>query len=153
MTKRKRSKYIQDIYSAIRQANEILGENKIDINETAFAPDKVLKRAEEKKKCEKTFKRRKSKLHRLVNKLQIWDYSYTESIILELVKLNCEYYGNPEIVELATDSDGYKDLKSATEKLNMLAEDIKCATSSAEESEKRKEFYSVLGEYIERFWE
>ncbi|MBP5467570.1 MAG: hypothetical protein J6Y43_08435, partial [Clostridia bacterium] len=133
--------------------NEIAGEDAIDINETAFAPDKVLKRADEKLKWKKTFTRRKNKLHRLVNKLKIWDYSFTERIIIELVKINCEYYGNPDIVEFATDSDDYKELKAATEKLLMLADKIKDATTSDEEHENRKEFYTTLAKYIEWFWE
>ena len=98
----------KDIYQSINEVNEMLGENAIDVNETAFAPDKVLKRADEQLKWQKTFKRRKNKLHRLINKLRIWDYSFTERIILELVKLNCEYYGNPDIIEFATDNGKLK---------------------------------------------
>ena len=153
MKKQTYSNYIKDIYQSINEINEMLGEDAIEVNETAFAPDKVLKRADEQLKWQKTFKRRKNKLHRLINKLRIWDYSFTERIILELVKLNCEYYGNPDIVEFATDTDDYKELKAATEKLTTLAEDIKEANSRPEESAKRKEFYSLLAKYIEWFWE
>ena len=76
-------KIIKGIYQGVKEANEIASENVIDINETAFAPDKVLKRADEQLKWQKTFKRRKNKLHRLVNKLKIWDYSFTESMNIE----------------------------------------------------------------------
>ncbi len=146
-------KIIKGIYQGIKEANEIAGEDATDINGTAFAPDKVLKRAGEKLKWKKTFTRRKNKLHRLVNKLKIWDYYFTERIIIELVKINCEYYGNQDVVEFATDSDDYKELKAATEKLLMLSDKIKDASSSDEEHEYRKEFYTTLAKYIEWFWE
>jgi len=145
-------KIIKGIYQSIKEANEIAGKDVIDINETAFAPDKVLKRADEQLKWQKTFKRRKNKLHRLVNKLKIWDYFFTERIIIELVKINCEYYGNPDIVEFATDSDYYKELKAATENLIELTDKINEAMSSAEEHEYRKEFYTTLAKHIEWFW-
>lgn len=153
MKKQTYSNYIKDIYRSINEVNEMLGENVVDVNETAFAPDKVLKRADKQLKWQKTFKKRKNKLHRLINKLRIWDYSFTERIILELVKLNCEYYGNPNMVEFATDDEVYKELKAATEKLTTLADNIKEANSRPEESAKRKEFYLLLAKYIEWFWE
>ena len=146
-------KFNKNVYQGIKEANELAGEDVIDISKTAFAPEKVLKRADERLKWQKTLKRRKNKLHRLVNKLKIYDYSFTERIIVELVKINCEYYGNPDIVEFATDSVRYKELKAATEKLMTLADKIKGATSSDEEHEFRKEFYSTLAKYIEWFWE
>ena len=145
--------YVKDIYAGVKQANDACNETVIDINKTAFASDKVVKRANEQKKWEKKFKRRKSKLHRLVKKMRIWDYAYTEAIIIELVRINCEYYGNPDVVEFATDSEQYKELKAATDRLTVLADKIKSGSSDPEERESRKEFYTLLGKYIECFWE
>ena len=60
---------------------------------------------------------------------------------------------NTFIVDFATGTNAYKELKSVTERLAFLADIIRAGSSDPQEHGYRKEFYALLGEYIEYFWE
>ncbi len=140
---------ISEIYEGIEEYNRTT-EEKIDIEKTAFAPKKVLKRYLGLQKWQRTLKREKLKLAKLVNNLEVWDFSYTENIIFELVKLNFKFYRNAELLERDTDSEQYKEFQKEMAEADRLMQNLQ---ADDQNHELRQRLYCLLGDLIEKFWD
>ena len=138
---------ISKIYEGIEEYNRT-AEEKIDVEKTAFAPKKVLNRYRELQKWQRTLKREKLKLIKLVNNLEVWDFSYTENLIFELVKLNFKFYRNAELLERDTNSEQYKEFQKEIEEVDHLMQNLQADDHN---HELRQRLYCLLGDLIEKF--
>ena len=101
-------------------------------------------------KWQRTLKREKLKLIKLVNNLEVWDFSYTENLIFELVKLNFKFYRNAELLERDTNSEQYKEFQKEIEEVDHLMQNLQADDHN---HELRQRLYCLLGDLIEKFWD
>ena len=137
-----------------KAAEELSGElgEEVDFEQTVYGAEACEKRNIERERWLPVFSEQKKELLRLAAEFNPFDFSYTENLIFQAVKINYEYFKRPNLVEFDTSDTKYDKMIESFEKLLVYIKIIE-SEDSENATAARKKFYACLADNIETWWD